>query len=147
MPMFNPEFLVVMEKKLDVFESMTSFIQKYAITPTSIASPANIQNLDREVSANPQLANEAITLVEAVTHLSLFYAETEYLYLDSMIQQYVRLRTLHLEAGFNTNSSAMHEDIMSEYNVLSNVDGEKFIRSNPVMLGLYIYVTLLWLLR
>ena len=147
MPIFNPEFLMVMEKKLDVFECIPSFIQKHSITPTSIASPANIQNLDREVSANPQLANEAITLVEAVTHLSLFYAESGYSYIDSMVEQYVRLRTLHLSTTFDTNSLVMHEDIMSEYNVLSQADGEKFIRSNPVMLGIYIYVTLLWLLR
>ena len=138
---------MVMEKKLDVFECIPSFIQKHSITPTSIASPANIQNLDREVSANPQLANEAITLVEAVTHLSLFYAESGYSYIDSMVEQYVRLRTLHLSTTFDTNSLVMHEDIMSEYNVLSQADGEKFIRSNPVMLGIYIYVTLLWLLR
>ena len=147
MPIFNPEFLVVLEKKIDAFECIPSFIQKYSITPTSIASPANIQNLDKEVSANPQLANEAITLVEAVAHLSLFYAESGYSYVDAMTEQYVRLRTLHVSSTFDANSLVMHEDVMSEYNVLSQTDGERFIRSNPVMLGVYIYVTLFWLLR
>lgn len=142
MTLFNPELIVALSEKLDSFPLLKGIVAKHNITLFNVFSPAMIVNIDRAVSANPFVCSEAVSFLEMVTHLSLFYAEDGFDYVESCIGVITKSRTSWVDKSLsNSNMTGVSQsELMGEYFVNSTNDMAGFIARNPMYLGLYIYV-------
>ena len=132
----------MLSEKINDYTLLESLRAKYGLTLFTVLSPGNIINIDKEVSANPHLANEAVSLVEMCSHLSLFYAEPSFDYVNESIRIFAQSRAVRYN---NTGTVAIRSDtiqpeLMSEYNIDTTAEAVDFLNSNPILTGVYIFV-------
>lgn len=139
MPRFNEQLIVSLAKLTtpEKYPLLQSMVKKLELTLFTAVSPSVIQRIDAEGSANPNIINEAVSLLELGDALSAFYAETGGLLSDSVVELIVHTRTRHsrLNTGVTTQ---LNGNIMQEY--FTDTTIESFLYTNPVFVGLYLYI-------
>lgn len=142
MPVLSEQFAIALSEKIKDYTLLESLCTKYSLTLFTVLSPGNIINIDKEVSANPHLANEAVSLVEMCSHLSLFYAEPSFDYVNECIRIFAQSRAVRdFDAGTATiRSDAIQPELMSEYNINTTMEAVEFLNANPILTGVYIFV-------
>lgn len=133
----DPEFAIALLAHVDgKYPLLSTMEEKLGLTQFTLFSPANIHKVDGEVSANPNIINEAISLLEFCDVLSIFYSQSKF-------SDLVRDRILQARASQSTNSAGptspiLAMSVMREY--FTDRSLENFICNNPSFLGIYIHI-------
>lgn len=134
----NPDIIVALSNQIDLYSSLKAVCAKHNLTLYNILTPGIIASIDSEVSANPYILSEALSLLETTEHLSVFYAQG---YVDRLKASIAKTRCTWKNHSAQVNEeSLLQKDLMLEYFVASEEEATYFLDYNPVYLGLYIYI-------
>lgn len=113
---------------------LDALIKKLELNLFTVVSPSNIQKVEGEAFANPNLISEAVSLLETADALSLFYSEGEETFSQAIMDKIARARTRSQDEA----STIIHTEVMREY--FTDTTIRNFLRGNPVFVGLYTYI-------
>lgn len=131
---FNPQFIIDLVAHVQgKYVSLTAIEEKLGLTAFTLFSPANLSKLDGEISANPNIVNEAVSLLEFCDLLSFFYSSER---LSNAVRDVIlQSRTT---SKVTENDPILNRTLMREY--FTDESLAKFLDSNPGFVGLYIHL-------
>lgn len=141
------DFMVVLCNQLQACPSIKKLSDKNSLTLFNLLTPNYIISIDNEISANPYILSEAMSLLELASQLGTFYS---YDFVGCMKETVVDARAVWMSddnkeyrGKVNPDEGACtQQELMQDYFINSAKDMDYFLRNNPVYLGIYIYVYL-----
>jgi hypothetical protein len=142
MPKHNVDLMVVLSNQITACSALKQIDQKFSLNLFNVFTPSMITALDSEISANPYLLSEAMSLLEVTNQLSAFYVQdSSSNFITDMRQSLSAARlTWSKRVGNDGSSASIHKELMEEYFVSGESDFNLFLDNNPVYLGIYLYV-------
>ena len=134
MPTFHTELLSVLSEQSARLPALKELWGKYELSLFMSLTPASITSLEAYVRNNPQVAIEAMSLLESAQILSLFYSEGQDL-CEHLKRIIVRVRNVNAVVS-------LQPEMMGEFFVTSEQEMITLLESNPLYLGIYLYVFL-----
>lgn len=133
------DFMVVLCNQLQTCPAVKKLKDKNNLTLFNVLTPNSVVMIDNEITANPYILSEAMSLLEMSSQIGTFYS---YDFVGSVLKTIVESRYVPDSAA---KDACTQEELMQDYFINSTEDMHYFIRNNPVYLGIYIYVYLVTL--
>lgn len=135
MPRFNEQFLIALKNHAEEsYPTLTQLVEKHSLSFQSLLTASMIGKIDNECTANPNILNESLSLVEVAENLSVFFNETSQPFTETLLQ----IISYNRERGA-LKDVCLQEEQMREY--FMNEDGaRRFLLVNPVYIGIYIFL-------
>lgn len=138
MPRFNEQFLVALKNHAEEsYPTLSQLVEKHGLSFQNLLTATMIGKIDNECTANPNIINESLSLVEVAENLSIFFNEGSQPFTETLLQiiSYNRERSVMKDV-------CLQEEQMREYFV-SEESARRFLLVNPVYIGIYIFLVAL----
>lgn len=135
MPRFNEQFLIALKNHAEEsYPTLTQLVEKHSLSFQTLLTATMISKIDNECTANPNILNESLSLVEVAENLSVFFNESNQPFTETLLQ----IISYNRERGV-LRDVCLQEEQMREY--FMNEDGaRRFLLVNPVYIGIYIFL-------
>lgn len=143
MSKINPDLLVVLSSHVSELTSLEAIAGKYNLSFFNTLSPGIITSIDSEINVNPFIVSEAVSLLELAMQLNSFYSEDGSSFVELLVGNLIVSRISWEKSTSSTNTyDTLQPSLMGEYFVTSGNDLRNFLHTNPVYLGMYLYIYL-----
>ena len=135
MPRFNEQFLIALKNHAEEsYPTLSQLVEKHSLSFQTLLTATMISKIDNECTANPNILNESLSLVEVAENLSVFFNESNQPFTETLLQ----IISYNRERGA-MRDVCLQEEQMREY--FMNEDGaRRFLLVNPVYIGIYIFL-------
>lgn len=135
MPRFNEQFLIALKNHAEEsYPTLSQLVEKHSLSFQTLLTATMISKIDNECTANPNILNESLSLVEVAENLSVFFNESNQPFTETLLQ----IISYNRERGV-LRDVCLQEEQMREY--FMNEDGaRRFLFVNPVYIGIYIFL-------
>lgn len=135
MPRFNEQFLIALKNHAEEsYPTLSQLVEKHNLSFQTLLTATMISKIDNECTANPNILNESLSLVEVAENLSVFFNESNQPFTETLLQ----IISYNRERGA-LRDVCLQEEQMREY--FMNEDGaRRFLLVNPVYIGIYIFL-------
>lgn len=135
MPRFNEQFLIALKNHAEEsYPTLSQLVEKHSLSFQTLLTATMISKIDNECTANPNILNESLSLVEVAENLSVFFNEGTQPFTETLLQ----IISYNRERGA-LKDVCLQEEQMREY--FMNEDGaRRFLLVNPVYIGIYIFL-------
>lgn len=135
MPRFNEQFLIALKNHAEEsYPTLSQLVEKHSLSFQTLLTATMISKIDNECTANPNILNESLSLVEVAENLSVFFSESNQPFTETLLQ----IISYNRERGA-LKDVCLQEEQMREY--FMNEDGaRRFLLVNPVYIGIYIFL-------
>lgn len=135
MPRFNEQFLIALKNHAEEsYPTLSQLVEKHSLSFQTLLTATMISKIDNECTANPNILNESLSLVEVAENLSVFFNESNQPFTETLLQ----IISYNRERGA-LRDVCLQEEQMREY--FMNEDGaRRFLLVNPVYIGIYIFL-------
>ena len=135
MPRFNEQFLIALKNHAEEsYPTLSQLVEKHSLSFQTLLTATMISKIDNECTANPNILNESLSLVEVAENLSVFFNESNQPFTETLLQ----IISYNRERGA-LKDVCLQEEQMREY--FMNEDGaRRFLLVNPVYIGIYIFL-------
>ena len=135
MPRFNEQFLIALKNHAEEsYPTLSQLVEKHSLSFQTLLTATMISKIDNECTANPNILNESLSLVEVAENLSVFFNESNQPFTETLLH----IISYNRERGV-LRDVCLQEEQMREY--FMNEDGaRRFLLVNPVYIGIYIFL-------
>ena len=135
MPRFNEQFLIALKNHAEEsYPTLSQLVEKHSLSFQTLLTATMISKIDNECTANPNILNESLSLVEVAENLSVFFNESNQPFTETLLQ----IISYNRERGA-LKDVCLQKEQMREY--FMNEDGaRRFLLVNPVYIGIYIFL-------
>lgn len=135
MPRFNEQFLIALKNHAEEsYPTLTQLVEKHSLSFQTLLTATMISKIDNECTANPNILNESLSLVEVAENLSVFFNESNQPFTETLLQ----IISYNRERGA-LKDVCLQEEQMREYFMYED-GARRFLLVNPVYIGIYIFL-------
>ena len=87
MPRFNEQFLIALKNHAEEsYPTLSQLVEKHSLSFQTLLTATMIGKIDNECTANPNILNESLSLVEVAENLSVFFNESNQPFTETLLQ-------------------------------------------------------------